>query len=69
LKIKEGIEMHPNEDKRSASPSRNGRSQPPSVSVRATAMHKEAEDRFQEKIVELFAGAVRKQLIEKEEAK
>jgi len=32
-------------------------------------MHKEAEDRFQEKIVELFAGAVRKQLIEKEEAK
>jgi hypothetical protein len=61
--------MRPDEQKGAASSSRHGRSQPPTVSVRATAMHNEAEDRFQEKIIELLTSAVRERLIEKEEAK
>jgi hypothetical protein len=60
--------MHPDEQKGTASPSRHGRSHPPIVSVRATAMEKETEVRFQEKIIELLAVAVREQLIKKEEA-
>ncbi len=60
--------MRPDEKKGTASPSRHGRSQPPTVSVRTTAMEKETEARFQERIVELLASAVREQLIKEEEA-